>query len=151
VERSFEGTKWENLGEVTAAGNSTSILNYSFIDTALVARALTYYRLKQLDIDGKSETFGPVSSDCATNNAFQVVIIPNPNDGLFTLKIDSENRQEIDVRIYQMDGKEVARESISNSGGISLHYIDLEGFASGIYALHMHHSKGVLIKKTVIK
>ena len=151
VERSFEGTKWEKLGEVTAAGNSTSILNYSFIDTALVARALTYYRLEQLDIDGKSETFGPVSSDCATNNAFQVVIIPNPNDGLFTLKIDSENSQEIDVRIYQMDGKEVARKSISNSGGTSLHYIDLEGFASGIYALHMHHSKGVLIKKAVIK
>ena len=50
-----------------------------------------------------------------------------------------------------MDGKEVARKSISNSGGTSLHYIDLEGFASGIYALHMHHSKGVLIKKAVIK
>jgi hypothetical protein len=50
-----------------------------------------------------------------------------------------------------MDGKEVARESISNSGETTLHYINLEGFASGIYALHMHHSKGVLIKKAVIK
>jgi hypothetical protein len=151
VERSLDGMVWEKLGEVTAAGNSTSILNYSFIDTALVARALTYYRLVQIDIDGKSETFGPVSSDCATNNEFEVVIIPNPNDGLFTLKIDSENSQEIDIRIYQMDGKEVALKSISNTEGTSIHYIDLGGFTSGIYALHIYHNKGVLIKKAVIK
>jgi hypothetical protein len=151
VERSFEGTKWEKLGEVTAAVNSTSIRNYSLIDTSLVARALTYYRLIQVDIDGKSETFGPVSSDCATNNAFEVVIAPNPNDGVFTLKIEAEYSQEIDIRIYQMDGQEVARNTISVPEGTSLHYIDLEGFASGIYTLHIHHRKGVLIKKTVIK
>jgi hypothetical protein len=150
VERSVDGIEWEKLGEVAAAGNSTSILNYSFIDVSLLARTLSYYRLIQVDFDGESETYGPLSSNCEAINAFELVIAPNPSAGKFTLKVDTKRSQEMDVHIYHTDGKEVANEIISAAEGTSLHYINVEDLASGIYTLFVQHIGGTISRKIVI-
>jgi hypothetical protein len=150
VERSVDGIEWEKLAEVTAAGNSTSILNYSFIDVSLLARTISYYRLIQIDFDGENETFGPLSSTCEAINAFELVVSPNPSIGKFLLKIDTKRSQEIDVKIYHTSGKEMANEIISSTEGTSLHYLNMEHLASGIYTLRAQHKGGTISKKIVI-
>jgi hypothetical protein len=150
VERSLDGMEWEKLGEVASAGNSTSTLNYSFIDVSLLARTLSYYRLIQVDFDGESETYGPLSSNCEAINAFELVIAPNPSAGKFTIKVDTKRSQEMDVHIYHTDGKEVANEIISATEGTSLHYLNMEDLASGIYTLFVQHIGGTISRKIVI-
>lgn len=150
VERSVDGIEWEKLGEVAAAGNSTSILNYSFIDVSLLARALSYYRLLQVDFDGVSEKYGPVSNNCEVIKPFELEIAPNPNTGNFTLKVATKRSQEMDVRIYHTDGKEVANEIISATEGPSLHYLNMEYLAAGIYTLCVQHEGGIISRKIVI-
>jgi autotransporter-associated beta strand protein len=150
VERSLDGMEWEKLGEVASAGNSTSTLNYSFIDVSLLARTLSYYRLIQVDFDGESETYGPLSSNCEAINTFELVIAPNPSAGKFTLKVDTKRSQEMDVHIYHTDGKEVANEIISAAEGTSLHYLNMEDLASGIYTLYVQHIGGTISRKIVI-
>jgi hypothetical protein len=150
VERSIDGIEWENLGEVASAGNSTITLNYSFIDASLLARALSYYRLLQVDFDGVSEKYGPVSNNCEAIKPFELEIAPNPNTGNFTLKVATKRSQEMDVRIYHTDGKEVANEIISATEGTSLHYLNMEYLAAGIYTLYVQHEGGIISRKIVI-
>ncbi|WP_276498485.1 T9SS type A sorting domain-containing protein [Pontibacter litorisediminis] len=55
VERSLDGKSFSQIGEVQGHGNSSIRLNYSFTDTN-PAEGVNYYRLRQVDFDGTTET-----------------------------------------------------------------------------------------------
>ena len=59
LESSVDGISWREIGRRGAAGNSIDEVRYSWIDYN--QKELTYYRLIQYDIDGKHETYGPIS------------------------------------------------------------------------------------------
>jgi hypothetical protein len=61
VERSLDGYHWDFVSTVKGAGNSTQELNYTLIDQDVPRKKYIYYRLKQTDFDGKSETFRIIS------------------------------------------------------------------------------------------
>ena len=52
IERSKNGVQFEKIADVQAAGNSNIKKDYILTD-AVPAKGLNYYRLKQIDIDGK--------------------------------------------------------------------------------------------------
>lgn len=67
VERSADGYTFEEVGTVDAAGESRSLMAYSFTDPSPL-RGLSYYRLRQTDVDGTTtvSTIVPVlMSDAA--------------------------------------------------------------------------------------
>jgi hypothetical protein len=53
IERSIDGKLFEKLNELKGAGNSLSTNYYNFIDENPLS-GLNYYRLRQIDFDGKS-------------------------------------------------------------------------------------------------
>lgn len=62
VERSLNGADWDAVGRISAAGNSTSTINYEMEDRAFT-NFINYYRLKQVDKDGKTKTYHMVVVD----------------------------------------------------------------------------------------
>jgi hypothetical protein len=83
VERSENGTSWSEIQTVGAAGNSNSIVEYA-IEDAGAARGVNYYRLIQTDQDGAQKVYGPVMSNCGSDdNMF--MSFPNPSDADITL------------------------------------------------------------------
>jgi hypothetical protein len=54
IERSSNGSSFTTIGIVSGAGNNSSIKNYSFNDAASLV-GTNYYRLKQIEYDGKFE------------------------------------------------------------------------------------------------
>ena len=59
LERSIDGQSWKQVQEVQAAGNSTSRIDYDYLDQDPI-HGLSYYRLKQIDYDGTEELFETV-------------------------------------------------------------------------------------------
>lgn len=79
IERSVDGTQWPMLGVVYSHdGSSNEAQAYTFEDRYPV-RGLNYYRLKQVDTDGKFE----YSTIIAVENANEprIQIYPNPAHG----------------------------------------------------------------------
>jgi len=70
IEKSVDGFKWSDIGQVQSAGNSTQKLDYSLEDKD-VSQVINYYRLHQYDIDGVDDIFGPI----AINNRDRINII----------------------------------------------------------------------------
>lgn len=64
IERSATGEFTENsvISTKAAAGNSTETISYAVVDNDYRS-GINYYRLVQVDIDGKYEIFGPISID----------------------------------------------------------------------------------------
>lgn len=62
IERSIDGINFEKIATIKGAGNSTSNKKYNFVDTE-PKQELNYYRLRQVDYDGKSEVSSIISID----------------------------------------------------------------------------------------
>ena len=74
IERSLDAVVWEEIGTVEGHGNSNTPIMYEFDDTSYV-EDVNYYRLKQTDFNGDSETFYPISikSRSKTNKSYRFI------------------------------------------------------------------------------
>lgn len=80
IEKATGGEKFAELTKVAGAGNSILPLKYQFIDRQL-NYGITYYRLKQTDFSGKSETFKVISVDYRGDGQVFITVYPNPASG----------------------------------------------------------------------
>ena len=87
VEKSRDGNTWEMVTSQVAAGNSNTVLNYSFLDTE--AADLVYYRLIQQDQDGQQKLYGPISANCEFEG-LSVLTYPNPSSDYVNVMIESD-------------------------------------------------------------
>lgn len=89
IERSVDAAQWERIGTRPGAGNSVTLNSYEHRDPAPPAR-WTYYRLKQVDLDG-SHTYSDVIA-LERTGASDLLIAPNPTAGTirisFTAPLD---------------------------------------------------------------
>jgi hypothetical protein len=132
VERSADGKAFEEIGTVDGAGTSNDVLYYSYTD-AQPLYAAAFYRLKQTDFNGQSKYSNVVASGC--NNQLKVVVYPNPNNGIFSVRGDV-NLSAIEIRntlgelVYkaEMDTAEFS--------------VDLSHAAKGIYFYKISTASG---------
>lgn len=62
LERSLDGISWEKITQIEGAGNSNTVVNYSFKDYGYTS-GVNYYRLSQTDFNGKKEYFNIIAVD----------------------------------------------------------------------------------------
>ena len=94
IEKSEDGVVWIGIGQVQSAGNSTQQLDYSLEDKD-VSQVINYYRLRQYDIDGADDMYGPI----AINNRDRINIIAKRIN--LTGQEVNENATGIIIEIYE--------------------------------------------------
>lgn len=75
IEHSINGNDFRKVGFVNGSGNTSEKKDYSFIHQSPV-NGINYYRLKQIDIDGKFEYSQIESLDFESE--FELSVYPNP-------------------------------------------------------------------------
>jgi hypothetical protein len=66
VSHSTDGIIWNSLAEIPGAGNSSTPLSYRFIEKN-PQETINYYKLIQVDYDGTTAEYGPISIDNRKN------------------------------------------------------------------------------------
>ena len=82
---------------------------------------------------------------------FDFSIFPNPNNGLFYLKIESEREQDFEINIIDVNGKNIDRFFLKSAKGNTIQVVDNQHFASGVYYLKIKNEQDVIMKKVVIQ
>ncbi len=91
IERSQDGKAWHSIGKVKGNGNTSSFSEYSYTDTKPFSM-MSYYRLKQMDLDGSFEHSKSVSVTlCPRDGIDAITIFPNPGRGIFKVLGIREN------------------------------------------------------------
>lgn len=136
VQRSRDGYNWETVNTVGAAGNSTSLSSYEVFDDA-VSGETVYYRLQQVDIDGKEELFGPISSSCDfEENA--MIVYPNPSNDNFNVRFTStSNVDGAFLQIADLNGRTVIKRAISINTGQSVFSFTNTKLRPGTYIIYV--------------
>jgi len=115
IERSYDGMEFNKVGTVLGNGTTDSPETYTFTDMKAIPGTI-YYRLKQTDFDGMSETFDPVSVNYLPVGD-NVTIYPNPIDhGLLKMGLAGfSSDRSADIRITDLAGRTVIMETIDIS------------------------------------
>jgi hypothetical protein len=135
VERSKDGEQFEHIGIVKGAGNSVTQNSYVYTDL-LPYSETSYYRLKQVNFDGKF-SYTPLRPVRITG-AQNIQIYPNPNNGneLF-LNIENLSTNELSVFVTDITGKTILNELSDLSSGNSLKMVFPQKLASGTYVVNV--------------
>lgn len=75
---------------------------------------------------------------------------PNPSDGKFRLRFKVPAQGELEIKIFNIDGREVFSRYFDQFGGTFTEMIDLTGQGSGIYLMEIRLDDNRLTKKIVV-
>ncbi|MFK8009715.1 MAG: T9SS type A sorting domain-containing protein [Saprospiraceae bacterium] len=103
IQRSMDGNNWEEIEKVDGLGDSNVNQYYSMTDKEPYT-GISYYRLKQIDLDGKY-AYSPIQVVTIKMDAI-VRVFPNPSKGQIT--IEGEKNEIQTLAIYDETGKEVS-------------------------------------------
>lgn len=108
VERSVDGKIFTKITTVVSSatnGNSTISLNYAYADDVSGFKSTIYYRLKQVDKDGKYTYSNVLRVNIATTVSDNLQVYPNPViSNNVNLKVQLFTDQNVQVRITDMLG-----------------------------------------------
>ncbi|WP_158607197.1 T9SS type A sorting domain-containing protein [Pontibacter oryzae] len=136
LERSLDGKLFNAIGWVKGVGNSNATLKYKFLD-ATVPSGVTYYRLKQLDFDGKYEYSTVVSVNVSTaidNQSRKGIVYPNPTSGIVTLNLSALPEGDYNLTVFGINGKQVRQLVVKSQVEQQL---DLSNLAVGKYVVRI--------------
>lgn len=127
IEKSNDMSTYSQIAQIRGAGNSTTQSTYHFVDDKY--NGLTYYRLSQVDFNGKRNIFDPIAKECSEDKAEIISIYPNPATEWFILGLPSDEIAKI--QILNITGMIVSeREEVS-----SVSKIDISSLAKGVYII----------------
>ena len=136
IERSKAGGPFVKIGETDAAGNSSRLMNYQFVDND-PGKGINMYRLKQVDIDDKFE-YSAERWVRIDDSKDQFYVFPTVTSGM--VSVLSNEKAIVDV--YNLHGVRLLRKEI-NSG----EQLDLSNYPSGIYLLRNNDGRSYKIIK----
>ena len=147
VQRSIDGKTFETIGSVAAKGFASE---YSFTDnklTIITSEKLTiYYRLKQIDKDGKFE-YSVIRNLELGSRSGVISVYPNPAHSLLTINCSlvTGNATAVITDVY---GKQVLKQIINNQ----LSIINVKQFPKGVYIVKALMNNGdVKTEKLVVE
>ncbi len=152
VERSLDGTMFENVGQVNAVGTSDKVSNYTFLDkgTTSMGNVRLYYRLRQVDLDGTTDYSNRVELSLSPGAAgISMKIYPNPVSDEATLELNSITRTT-DVRIVNTSGQVVYSKSLSAQDAWQTQ-INVSSWTAGIYIVSVMSGTEKLQQKLIVR
>ncbi|MFY0651298.1 MAG: T9SS type A sorting domain-containing protein [Cyclobacteriaceae bacterium] len=145
IEKSPDGTKFAKIGEVPGNGDSNEVINYSYTDEN-VRGVQNFYRLKQVDYDGKFEYFNIIM--VLNAGASGVSIYPNPVQNKL-IKIQVENLLQDDlvrIELADLSGK-ILQKTAGYKGTFEL---STEALLQGTYLVRVSRGKSTQVRKVFV-
>lgn len=129
--RSYDGSNFELAATIAGAGNSSLPKNYTYQDH-INLDGNVYYKLKQIDIDGKFSFSNIVRLSSSDNNA-SFKVYPNPVTNNFTASFSAPKTGVANLLIRSTNGQTVYRKSVSVIKGNNSVSISGQQLSTGMY------------------
>lgn len=135
------------IGTVSGNGTSSETNNYSFTDYNSAA-GVNYYQLKQVDYDGKSAVYGPLSVNTSMEKTPSILVIAEQNN--ITLQLQQAIAGKASVNIVAIDGRILLKKQLSLSAGNNNINLPLT-LNHGIYVVQIINAKGEHLTASFLK
>lgn len=133
IERRIGSGAYQKIAFVDskAPGGNGDAFSYSFEDATTLPKGVTYYRLRQVDLDGRA-TYSEIKAVRTGNGAIVLSVYPNPSRGTTNVALPS-GVGTYDVSVDDFTGKSVQRFS-----GLTSSNLQLNNLKPGMYMLRVN-------------
>jgi hypothetical protein len=150
VQRSYDSKIFTD--QETVAGNETTNLAHSYSvndNVSSFTGSTIYYRLKQIDIDGKENLSKIIPVKLQKNNA-SAIVSPNPFIDFININLQWDATEMVSAKIFSVQGTEIlSKQILVNKGNNNIKISDLSNLPSGNYILEIFSSSQKIIQKIV--
>ena len=145
VEKSIDGgSNWELVATKKTGGNSSIVKKYDATDIR-PAPEYNYYRIKQVDIDGKYKYSITVNVKLKIDKSSAIVLY-NPFVNEIPIEFLSKTNQTVNLTLYDITGKQIASERwVIPKGNSRKTFTKGSKAQSGLYILNIQDENGELI------
>lgn len=140
IMRSREGQNWTSVKEFVGAGNSSSLVSYSY-SCSESGKEKAYYRLKQTDFDGQFFYSKIVSQEKCFYSNVDFEIYPNPANKSLNLNFKGNTDEILSTSLYSILGEKIYFSTIYQP------QLDLDGHKEGVYFVHLNFDTETNIQK----
>lgn len=149
VLRSTNGVDFTKAGWVAAKGTGTSTTqsDYSFDDKSVEPNIQYYYKLNQLDNDGKSKYSKMV--DAAINAGDELTVtecFPNPANGSSAIMIHTSSESAFSFELYDLAGQLIQKSAINAVPGFNRYEFMTGLLAQGSYKVVVKGDRSVFAR-----
>ncbi len=146
VERRLESeSDFYSIGQVKAVGNSLVDRTYNFDDYDIEENGIYYYRIKQVDLDGKF-TYSDIQF---VNRIVHNKIVNYPNPAVESMTVEGLDSDEA-YTVKIIDSRGVTAKSLTISGSKSNKF-DIDELVSGVYELILIQNNTIIYQNRFIK
>ena len=142
IEQSFDGTSFKSIATVAAAGNSTTEKSYSY--TRSLNAATTFYRLKIVDVDGKSSTSSVVKVAPSKTGFSLGNVYPIPAKSKVTVEWNSKVAGATTLTLTDISGRTIKTLNLQSTQGFNQYNLDVNALTSGQYFLRLKNDMNQL-------
>ncbi len=144
VERSTDGSHFIGLGTLAAAGHSSALETYEYVDQYEV-RGTVYYRIAEYDVNG-TKMYSGVKAVTGLKK-MNLTVYPNPSVNSFNVFVEGEENGKITLIVYDVLGNIAESQTISSNTTTVIG----EHLSKGAYILHVRKSDEAAIVQKLIK
>ncbi|CAN5436735.1 hypothetical protein BH11BAC2_BH11BAC2_14680 [soil metagenome] len=145
IERSVDGRNFEVIGRKEGSGNSTAIQTYNSDDLKPFI-GLNYYRIRQVDFDGKFEYSVTIAVRFSASHGVSTLLYPNPVKGDAWLIFNAMESGVKKMQVYDLSGRMISEQSFTVEEGVNTLSIDFTDLPKGIYFLFFDTEKLKVIR-----
>lgn len=143
IEKSEDGIEFSVIGSLKGAGNSEKVKKYNFLDI-MANEQTSFYRLKQVDIDGTSSYSDILATNQSNTNQFMVVRLSAAvTSDSYEVTFDASVNGQINYILKNWDGSTVFTKQQEIIDGLNVISVDLKELDAGVYKLDLQLDKEV--------
>lgn len=151
VERSEDGVSYAYVTSLKGAGNSSSLKQYSAYDYRPL-EGMTYYRLKQIDVDGSYKYSPVVSID--PDNRLDMKVIPNPiqEGAKLQFSLSKISDLPVEIELSTLSGEIIYKGPVkAATSSKNIYTVDELSTTAGVYFLKVVSGSSTKISKVLVQ
>ncbi len=150
IERSADGKQFSSIGR-SSANNTSSRSDYSFFD-AMPSSGSNFYRIKEVDIDGKLAYSTIIRVDLNINRS-DINVFPNPvKGGYVSFQSPDLAKGNYNVKVLNSSGQQVYNQRFTHNGGSASQSLQLpSAIKAGVYYLQVQNETISLQKMFLVQ
>lgn len=131
IERLNADNSYTAIGKIKAGNNGNTTQQYTFNDN-MPFNGTNYYRIKQVDIDGKHNYSTVAQAKWINNTQSGIKVLANPISNVLQVQLPANNNQPQSLQLYNMTGSLLNTWTITNN---QVHTYPVSHLTAGIYLL----------------
>lgn len=150
IEHSTDGKNFQSIGEVQGNGTTLVQQKYTFMDED-VPSGIHYYRLKQLDFDGKFTLSPIISLNFNKKSKAISAFYPNPSpSGWVFMDYTTEHKGAIQISVFDVVGTLVSNETLQINEGSNRLQWNVSAYGKGVFFIKISDGQTLISRKIIV-